>query len=481
MSVPAEAGKVRQHAAGWVRLPLLALGAICFVPLALTAPGRVGADTKTYLYLDPARLLSRAASMWDPHVGMGTVTHQNIGYLFPMGPYYWLAEATGVPDWFAQRIWLGSILFASGAGVWFLLREMGLSTPARTAAMFTYALTPYTLTLAARISVILLPFAALPWLIALTARAIRRGGWRDPAAFALVVVCVGGVNATALVFVGLGPLLWILYTLVRKEASIRALAIVVARIGLLTLATSAWWLSGLWAQGAYGINILRYTETAEAVASAAVAVEILRGLGYWFFYGGDRLGPWIEPGRMYTQRLWLLVVSFALPTLALLAAAVTRWRERAYFVGLLCVGVFVSVAAHPWANPSLAGRGWKAVLLSERGLALRSTPRAVPLVALSLAVLLGAGVAAVGTRLRDGRVWAVAATVVALAVANMPALFTGGMVADNLQRPEVLPAYWTAAAAHLDQQGEATRVLELPGVDFASYRWGSTVDPITPG
>ena len=27
----------------------------------------------------------------------------------------------------------------------------------------------------------------------------------------------------------------------------------------------------------------------------------------------------------------------------------------------------------------------------------------------------------------------------------------------------------------------STRVLELPGADFASYRWGNTVDPITPG
>ena len=30
--------------------------------------------------------------MWDPNIGMGTVTHQNIGYLFPMGPFYWVLE-----------------------------------------------------------------------------------------------------------------------------------------------------------------------------------------------------------------------------------------------------------------------------------------------------------------------------------------------------------------------------------------------------
>ncbi|MBS1838823.1 MAG: DUF3367 domain-containing protein, partial [Actinobacteria bacterium] len=62
------------------------LVAVAYVPLLLTKPGRIGADTKTYLYLDPGRLLSRAVSMWDPNIGLGTITHQNIGYLWPMGP-----------------------------------------------------------------------------------------------------------------------------------------------------------------------------------------------------------------------------------------------------------------------------------------------------------------------------------------------------------------------------------------------------------
>jgi arabinofuranan 3-O-arabinosyltransferase len=64
------------------------LAALAYIPPFLTAPGNVAADTKQYLYLDPNRMLERAPSMWDPNIGMGTVTHQNIGYLFPMGPYY---------------------------------------------------------------------------------------------------------------------------------------------------------------------------------------------------------------------------------------------------------------------------------------------------------------------------------------------------------------------------------------------------------
>ena len=79
--------------------------------------------------------------------------------------------------------------------------------------------------------------------------------------------------------------------------------------GVLTLPVSAWWIAGLSVQGTNGIEILRYTETAQTVAAVSVSHEVLRGLGYWFFYGGDRLGPWIEPSVPYTQFLPLLACS----------------------------------------------------------------------------------------------------------------------------------------------------------------------------
>ncbi|RTL09164.1 MAG: DUF3367 domain-containing protein, partial [Acidimicrobiia bacterium] len=195
-AAPAADRPRRRPALGAVLLVVVA-----YVPLLLTKPGRIGADTKTYLYLDPARLLSRAVSMWDPNIGLGTITHQNIGYLWPMGPYYWLMQTVGMPDWIAQRLWLGTIIAAAGLGVRFLLRELNWRSSGVTVASFAYALSPYLLDYGARISVILLPFAGLPWLVALAARSVRRGGWRDPALFALVTLTVGGVNATSLLLV----------------------------------------------------------------------------------------------------------------------------------------------------------------------------------------------------------------------------------------------------------------------------------------
>ena len=103
------------------------LAGFAYVPLLATKPGILADDTKQYLYLDPGRLLSSAMSVWDPSIAAGTVTHQNIGYLFPQGPFYWLFAQLGVPMWVAQRLWMGTLVFAAGAGVRYLAKTLGLN------------------------------------------------------------------------------------------------------------------------------------------------------------------------------------------------------------------------------------------------------------------------------------------------------------------------------------------------------------------
>jgi len=464
------------------RLPILIPAAIAYLPLLLTQPGWVGADTKTYLYLDPAKLLADAPWSWDAQIGMGTVTHQNIGYLFPMGPFYLLFDRLGFPDWLAQRLWLGTLMFVAALGVRFLLRTLRFtSASGALVASLAYMLSPYLLDYSARISVILMPWVALPWLIALTARALRRGGWREPALIALVVLAVGGINATALLMISVGPLLWVVFAVaVEREVTGRRAAATVAQIGALTLLTSLWWIGGLWAEGRFGLPVIRYTETYQAVAGASNAPEVLRGLGYWFFYGNDKLGPWVEPSAYFTTNLPLLALSFGLPTIAMFLAARIRWRHRAYFLGLLVFGTLIAVAGHPWEGPSVLGGIFKEATRTNAGLSLRSTPRAVPLVTLALAAFLGAGVAAIGRRV-PRRALPATALACALIMANMPTLWIGQMVAENLRRPEDIPDYWVDAATWLDAQGNSTRAMEVPGIEFASYRWGNTVDPVTPG
>jgi len=459
----------------------VALALVAYVPLLLTHPTMVGADTKQYLYLDPAKLLSKAPSLWDPSVGLGTVTHQNIGYLFPMGPYYWAAERLGLPDWIAQRIWLGSIIFLAGFGVRRLLRTLAWQGAGITVASFAYALSPYLLHYVYKHSVILLPFVALPWLLDATVRSLRHPGWRDPARFALVALASGGVNATSLLLVLLAPAAWVAHAVwVEKEITLRAAVPPILRIGVLGLATSLWWMAGLALQGSYGINVLRFTETYKTVSDASTPTEVTRSLGYWFFYGIDAVGPWFRAAVTSTQSLPAMVLSFALPTLAVAAALWTRWRYRIFFVVLAVTGVVVSVGAHPWSSPSPYGAVFKAFTATESGLAMRSTPRAVPLVALGVAVFLGAGAAAAAAW-RPQRRLLVAGPLLVAVVANLSPLWMGRMLDEFLERPSDVPAYWHEVGRRLDAGDRGTRALEVPGIEFANYRWGETVDPITPG
>jgi len=182
------------------------LAFLAYIPILLTAPGEVSADTKAYLLLDPSKLLARAPFMWDSHIDAGTVTHQNIGYLFPLGPWYWIFRTLGVPTWIAERLWFGTLFFLAGAGALWMLRKLGQRGPGAAVAAFAYMLSPYVLSYMGRMSVILTPWCALPWLIGLMLCALRERTWRAPVLFALVVTAMAGTNASSVIFVIIGPI-----------------------------------------------------------------------------------------------------------------------------------------------------------------------------------------------------------------------------------------------------------------------------------
>jgi arabinofuranan 3-O-arabinosyltransferase len=227
------------------RLELAAFALLAYVPFLMSSPGRVTADTKQYLYLDPGRLLSRAPYLWDEHIGFGSVSHQIIGYLFPMGPFYWVTSHVAIPDWLAQRFWLGSITLAAALGARWLFRMLGTGRAGAIGGALVYMLTPYQLAFTARISVLLLAWAGLPWLVGLSMRAVRRQGWREPALFALVVLTIGSVNASSLLFVGLGPALWLVLEATRSRAAFGAVVRAAARMAMLTVGVCVWWIVGL--------------------------------------------------------------------------------------------------------------------------------------------------------------------------------------------------------------------------------------------
>lgn len=454
------------------------LAVVAYLPFLLSAPGQVSADSKQALLLDPARFLAGAPYLWDSGFAAGTVTHQNIGFLWPIGPFFWLGDALGLPVWVTQRLWMGSLTFAAILGARWLLRSLGIGRAGALVGALLYAFSPYQLAYVSRMSVLLLPWAGLPWIIELTRRAARRGGWRHPALAALVVGSVSTINASAVLLVAPGPLLALAAHAARGRRPAREALGAGIRIAVLVVPLSAWWLAGLRVQGAYGLPVLQVTEHLSTVSAWSDPLDVLRGIGNWIFYGTDHLGYSIDQARSYVEDPWVLVASYAVPAMALTSAVVLRWRHRALAVALLLVGTVLAVGAWPYDDPSLYGRFFRAFGEDTTlGLALRNTPRAVPLLLVGGAMAVGAAITAIRAE-RPRRVLAVLAAIVVIAGAGP--VWTTGYLTDRHSRPEEVPAHWREAIAQLDAADHETRILAVPGVNFAAHRWGHAVEPITP-
>ena len=114
------------------------------------------------------------------------------------------------------------------------------------------------------------------------------------------------------------------------------------------------------------------------------------------------------------------------------------------------------------------------------GLAFRSTDRASPLIILSLAMFLGAGVSAVASRVRRPG-WSSGASPSAPSSPRPRRCGPGPSWPTGSPSRPPRPLYVRQAAAALDTAHPGTRVYALPGNNFAAYRWGDTIDTVYPG
>jgi arabinofuranan 3-O-arabinosyltransferase len=455
------------------RVGTLVLALLAYVPALTAAPGKMPADTKLFLYLDPGRLISDAPHSWDTSQFGGWVPHQSISYLWPSGPWFWAFERLGVPQWIAHRLWIGTLLFFGGWGVLWVARRLGLGVAAALVAGIVYQLSPYVLPYISRTSVMLLPWAAVGWITGLTMRAAVSRAWRDPALIALIVLTVGAVNFTALVMVAPAPMLWLVHAAWQRSITWRRAVGTALQIGALSLGVSLWWIVMLVVQGRHGADVLAYSETLADVSRTATSTESLRGLGYWLFYVRDSFAPTTSAAVDYMVSGRVLAAGLILELLGLGGLALTRWAHRRFAALLVTAGIVLAVMVHPLDDPAplLSHLTGSSLLL-----ALRSSTRALPLSTFGLALGAGALVTAIAaTRLRTRGLAPV--LVVLIAIVNLPALWNGGYVDPALERDEHVPAAWSQAAAALQASSHESRVLQLPGQEFGAFRWGYTVDP----
>ena len=452
----------------WACLAVIA--AVVVPALVLVRRGQVVDDGRLDLLVDPGRALASALGVWDPDRALGTVAAGEVRRLWPLGIYHWLMDAARVPDWLAQRLWLAALLLVAAGGVLAIARAWRWRPAAALAAAAAYALSPF-VTAGALDAHALVPFAGLPWALALAIASLRHRGWRHPVAFAVVLAAAGSGDATAAALLVAVPLAWIGHALWVSRETTRARAITtVAKVGLTVGALNAWWVVALTVQSTNGIDTARFGIPPEVVASTSSAAEVLRGLGRWTVYRGEVAEP-------YTQQPMLLLGSFLVPTAALVALGVSRWRYRVYVIGLVVVGTVLAAAAHTGGPASPVRALIELAAGSGPGLALRGLDGAGIVVALALALGVGALVAAAAEQsVRRGTAGAVGVAVAA--VVTLPALWSGGLVPASAARDRVLPADTAALARHLDRSDDTTRVLELPGHDNLRADGSSTLQAV---
>ena len=409
-----------------VGIPLL-LGAGAFALAFAQRPGLATADTKINLHVDPGRFLADVASMWTSTGQLGDVqSGQQTGYLFPMGPFFAVGHAFGIPDWIVQRLWLGTLLALAAWGVVRLLDAL-LGRPRGVAHLVAGAvilLNPFVVTYANRTTVTLLAYAALPWLLLVVHRGLRESHrWRWPAAFGLLVAASGGgINGAVTAWMLLGPALLLCYEIAFTRIGWRQARGFVWRTLLTTVLTSLWWIVPAYVQSSYGIDFLHFTEQPGTIWGTTSATETLRLMSFWLSYVGigfnGRAIPYFDDQHTLLFSLPVVIATLLVPAAALGGFVWTRrWRYGPFFLGLALIAVLVMQAGYPDGTALRHGLTFAYNhFVSVRF--LRASYKAAPLLAVSLACL--AGVAAGQAWWRLGVTWrraiglAVAAGVLAL-------------------------------------------------------------------
>ncbi len=460
----------------WARV-----GACCSVLVALSfiqAPGRLVADTKLDLAIDPGGFLARALHMWDPAGAFGQLQNQAYGYLFPMGPFFWAGEQLTLPGWVVQRLWLALVLVTAFLGLVLLSRALGVRS--QTAVLlggFAYALSPRMLTTAGPISIEAWPSALAPWVLLPLVLGSRRGSPRVAAGLsALAVAAVGGVNAAATFAVIPLGVVWLL-----TRAPGRRRRALLLWWPSFTVLLTLWWLVPLFLLGGYSPPFLDWIESAAVTTATTTPFDALRGTAQWI--------PYVDPdwvaGHDLVTASFLVLNSTVVLVLGVAGVARRDNPHRRFLAVGAATGLVLVSAAHGAGLEGWFGDALRSVL--DGPLApLRNLHKFDPVVRLPLVLGLAFAVQALVDRLRRRSPLAhrwpalggVMLALVAVTGAAGPAV--AGRLAPAGSFAEV-PDYWEQAAQWLSANDDGTTALLVPGSAFGDYVWGEPRDePLQP-
>ncbi len=446
--------------------------AVCVALVALAFlqdPGRIAADTKLDLTVDPWSFLGRSLHLWDPEGFFGQLQNQAYGYLWPMGPFFGLGTTLGIPEWAVQRLWWATILVGAFLGIYLLLRVLRVGSGwAQILAGVAYALAVRPQSALGAVSVEVWPMAVAPWVLIPLVLGSRRGNpARWAALSALAVTTAGGVNAVAAGAV-LPLAVWWLLTCGRGPRR-RQLALWWA--GLTTLAI-VWWLVPLVVLGQYSPPFLDWIESAEFTTSITDPTTVLRGASHWVAYLGSA-SLWEAGGALATSPLLILATGLVAAG-GVAGLAMRSLPHRTFLVAGAVTGLVMVSMGHTGVGGGLGSEQIQA-FLDGVGAPLRNVHKFDLVLRIPLIIALSHLLTVVWPVAAKPR-WKVITSgvlLVALVASWWPAL-TGQLVRGRSY--VALADHWRDTAQWLNTQAEPGRALIVPGASFAQFVWGRTQD-----
>jgi arabinofuranan 3-O-arabinosyltransferase len=439
--------------------------------------GLLVADTKLDLAVAPAEFLARAAHLWDPQGAFGQLQNQAYGYLWPMGPFFLLGDALGLPGWVVQRLWVAMVMCVATVGAALLARTLGVrSDLAAITAGFAYALSPRMLTVLGPISIEAWPSAVAPWVLIPLVVGATRGSPRRAAALAgLAVATVGGVNAAAtFAVIPLGGV-WLL---TRERGPRRRQLMVWWPIA--TLLGTLWWLVPLFLMGAYSPPFLDYIESAPITTFPTTVFDALRGTSNWIpFIDADS-----RAGNDLITQPYLVLNSVVLMVAGLLGLALPRNRHKTFLWSGIAVGLVLVTMGHLGTV-----QGWFAQPMNDwldgAFSPLRNVHKFDTVIRLPMVIGLAYVVEEMRSRRRrtrsagaevlTGANRRILAGTLVLAVVGASAPVALGRLTPSGGFGEI-PQYWSEAATFLEQTQDSGVALLVPGSSFGTYVWGTPRD-----
>ncbi len=445
-----------------------------------SAPGSYVGDFRFEMAWQPGRTLTRLPQLWDETGGLGRVAGADRSPV--PAALFALLRGAGLPEWAAQRIWHALLLTVAGTGCLAVVRYVAPRIGVwHVVSALAFMFSPLGLGLLLPSS-IYATHAVTPWLLAATLYGLGRGEpTRWAAVFALGIFAIiptelpGSVYAVALV-----PVAAAYVVMIERRSTWPRAARWTIQAGVLTTLATGWVLiRTVLGHGAL-LTRVEITATPEAVAMTTSWSEAFRGLGHWLTY--FHIGA-ADPGpnfAAYLENPLVVLATFLVPTVALMALFRRKWRSGPFFVVLSAISLVVVVGLHPTDDPSPWGRLIRWVL--ERfpsARAFRNTMKGGAGHVLGYTVLFGAVVTAIQRRV--GR-WPLAGTGVVVAALGLIALASYPVWAGDLYPPrdrvDTVPSYWEDAIDWLDAQPGDGRVALLPGTSVAIYRWGGPGDDL---